>query len=376
MILCVFSFSLFFLYWINGHHLHTFCIAVNRPNNAWFSPSHEMKLLNLALALSTEFCSKQLRSHGWWGAARSLLEQVQLPTSISKELHQPPPTAWRAVSSLCSEPGSRSCQLKPPSSHVGGAELISAQPLWHSWICRLLVKSPIRCLFSIWIALSCSFRACMKTLRTQRTFDHTVSLLFPYEKFPFWEGGVRTACETLNIFSGFSCSFCTGSWHQARLSCSLTAAVLWADVWREGRRCPLGWWHSHSGCSARSAALLVALCFLLPRGWFLGLSDTCCVPSSPLLRPAVSGSWKPCSASATGPHWHVAPSGSRAVPCRTAQRDLPGGRSLRCALRAERPFSFTREEFEALCPCRVPEVREAYLCHSDRQRPLPQLPEK
>lgn len=39
-------------------------------------------------------------------------------------------------------------------------------------------------------------------------------------------------------------------------------------------------------------------------------------------------------------------------------------------------FSVTGEEFEVLSPCQLSEVREAYLCESDRQQLLVNVAEK
>ena len=77
-----------------------------------------------------------------------------------------------------------------------------------------------------------------------------------------------------------------------------------------------------------------------------------------------------------GPHLHVASSGNVAVLLLDCGARFTGGHSLHFALQAEQIFSVTGEEFEVLCPYQGSEVREAYLCESDRQQLLVNVPEK
>lgn len=80
--------------------------------------------------------------------------------------------------------------------------------------------------------------------------------------------------------------------------------------------------------------------------------------------------------SAMGLHLHAASSGNVAVLPLDCGARFTGGCSLHFALQAEWLFSVTGEEFEVLCPCQLSEVREAYLCESDRQQLLVNVAEK
>lgn len=80
--------------------------------------------------------------------------------------------------------------------------------------------------------------------------------------------------------------------------------------------------------------------------------------------------------SAMGPHLHAASSGNVAVLLLDCGARFTGGCFLHFALQGEWLFSVTGEEFEVLCPCQLSEVREAYLCESDRQQLLVNVAEK